>query len=235
MFRTLVESRPVRARSRSAAAFSLVVHVTLVGSAIAATASRVADPVEAAVIKDIIFIPQRPAPVPDAPKPRPTEPAPQTPSNPSQSTVEPIEAPTEVPDGIKPADPNAPTTVEPTFGPGDPFESIQPGAGTGDPFAGIMWADEVEVAVSAIGRQRQPRYPEVLRASHVEGGVSVMFIVDSTGKVEPESFKVIESSHALFEPAVKAAVLAQRFRPAKWRGQQVRQLVQQRFVFTLSR
>ena len=40
---------------------------------------------------------------------------------------------------------------------------------------------------------------------------------------------------ALFEPAVRQAVLATRFRLAEWRGRKVRQLVQQSFVFTLMR
>ena len=37
MFRTLLESRPNRSRMRSATMFSLVVHLGLVGTAVAAT------------------------------------------------------------------------------------------------------------------------------------------------------------------------------------------------------
>ena len=86
-----------------------------------------------------------------------------------------------------------------------------------------------------IGRQREPRYPELLRSQRIEGRVVITFVVDETGRVEPSSVRIIESAHVLFEPAVKQAVLATRFKPAQWRGRAVRQLVQQAFVFELRR
>jgi TonB family protein len=63
----------------------------------------------------------------------------------------------------------------------------------------------------------------------------VAYVVDSLGRVEPASLRMVESTHPLFEAAVRQAVLASRFRPAEWRGMKVRQLVQQSFVFSLRR
>lgn len=240
MFKHLLESKPVRARSRSAAIISFVVHVALAGSAVAATRIVVdpTDPVE--VLPPAVFVqhldPAAPEPRPEPPTedpvlpetPAPTAPTPEIPT---------VETPTEVPVGIPTVDPAPPTTTEPVIG-GTPSTGT-PGADEGAPTSSgsgePRWADEVEKAAAPLGRQREPRYPDILRAQRIEGRVVVAFVVDERGRVEPNSIRVIESAHALFDPAVKAAVLGTRFRPAEWRGRAVRQLVQQAFVFTLTR
>ena len=236
MLRQLLESRPQRTRTRSAAILSLVVHATIVGSAVAGTATMVQPSPDATIIEDIIFVPPRPEPAkPSAPR-RPTPPvAPDAPQVPGPVVV----APVEVPDGVVPQDPATPTTGEPVFqvpslgGDGGTDSTAFDGTiGTGsEPY----FADEVEKAARPLGRQREPRYPDLLRTQRVEGQVIVAYVVDSLGRVEPASVRVVESAHALFEPAVRQAVLATRFRPAEWRGRKVRQLVQQSFVFTLMR
>lgn len=236
MLRQLLESRPQRTRTRSAAMLSLVVHATIVGTAVAGTATIVDPPLETTIIEDIVFVPPRPEPAqPSAPRrPRPPV-APDAPQVPGPVVV----APVEVPDGIEPQDPATPTTGEPVFhapspgGDGGTDSTASEGTvGTGnEPY----FPDEVEKAARPLGRQREPRYPDLLRTQRVEGQVIVAYVVDSLGRVEPASIRVVESAHALFDPAVRQAVLATRFRPAEWRGRKVRQLVQQSFVFTLRR
>lgn len=240
MFKHLLESKPVRARSRSAAIISLVVHVTLAGSAVAAT-KVIVDPIEPAdEPPPMVYFPvaepdpAEPRPQVDDPKPAPpAEPAPPAPT----PQVPTVEAPTVVPTGIPSVDPSAAPTVEPVIG-GTPStgtpgadEGTRTSSGSGEP----LWADEVEKAAAPLGRQREPRYPDILRSQRIEGRVVIAFVVDERGRVEPNSLRVIESAHALFEPAVKAAVLGTRFRPAEWRGRPVRQLVQQAFVFRITR
>ena len=112
MLRQLLESRPQRTRTRSAAILSLVVHATIVGSAVAGTATMVQPSPDATIIEDIIFVPPRPEPAqPSAPR-RPTPPvAPDAPQVPGPVVV----APVEVPDGVVPQDPATPTTGEPVF------------------------------------------------------------------------------------------------------------------------
>jgi TonB family protein len=240
MFKHLLESKPVRTRSRSAAIISLVVHVALAGSAVAAT-KVIVDPIEPVdVPPPMVLIPVA-EPAPAEPRPHPVEPEPTTPTpttptapTPPQPTVD---VPTDVPDGIPAVEPSTAPSVEPVIG-GTPSTGT-PGTGEGTPASSgsgePLWADEVEKPASPIGRQREPRYPDILRAQRIEGRVVVSFVVDERGRVEPNSVRVIESAHALFEPAVKAAVLGSRFKPAEWRGRAVRQLVQQAFVFTLTR
>ena len=80
-----------------------------------------------------------------------------------------------------------------------------------------------------------PRYPDILRSASVEGEVLAQFVVDTTGRVEVATFKVIRKSHDLFEAAVRSALPNMRFLPAEVGGRKVKQLVQQPFVFALQK
>lgn len=240
MLRQLLESRPARPRTRSAAVLSLVVHVAIVTTAVAAT--RIADePPPAPTVPDrpIVFIPQPPPAAPAAPAaarpPRSSAPAPRVPTIPMPT------APVEVPSTLPPVDLDGPLVpFDSAFGPvgtvgtpdgvpgGDP--AAVPGAD-----AGPMWAEAVTRAARPLGAPREPRYPEPLRHARTEGEVIARYVVDERGRVEPESFIALEATHPLFAQAVRQAVLAQRFRPAEWNGRTVRQLVEQRFVFALRR
>ena len=80
-----------------------------------------------------------------------------------------------------------------------------------------------------------PRYPEMLRSAGVEGEAMMQFVVDTTGRAEPGSIKVIKASHELFGAAVKAVLPQMRFIPAEVGGRKVRMLVQQSFAFGLNR
>ena len=61
------------------------------------------------------------------------------------------------------------------------------------------------------------------------------FVVDTTGRVEVATFKVIRKSHDLFEAAVRSALPQMRFLAAEVGGRKVKQLVQQPFVFALQK
>ena len=83
--------------------------------------------------------------------------------------------------------------------------------------------------------QVAPVYPPELQARGVSGQVIAQFVVDEAGRVDLATFKVIESTHALFASAVEAALPRMRFEPAQLGGRAVRQLVQQPFVFNIGR
>lgn len=237
MLRQLLESRPARHRTRSAAVLSLVVHLGLAGTAVAATATHVLPEPEPEPIADLLYIPTPAPQVP--PRAKPAAPArPVTPELPS--TTPPLDVPVDVPSTLPPIDPNATATTTPDYGTSTPSGPVgdgtdPAGTATGSGDDAPFWFEDVERAAAPLGRQRQPRYPEALRSARVEGGVTVTFVVDTLGRVEPASIRITESAHALFEPAVQAALKQTRFRPARVRGGPVRQLVQQRFVFALTR
>ena len=78
-----------------------------------------------------------------------------------------------------------------------------------------------------------PAYPPLLQQQHVEGGVTVSFVVDTTGLADSTSMNVRTVTHPLFEAAVRAALPGMRFQPAEISGRRVRQLVIQEFRFVL--
>jgi len=94
---------------------------------------------------------------------------------------------------------------------------------------------QVEKPVAPIPGSGSPRYPEILLSAGVEGQVLGQFVVDTLGRVESGSFKVIRSDHDLFSAAVRSALPAMRFLPAEVGGRKVKQLVQQPFVFNRQR
>jgi TonB family protein len=94
---------------------------------------------------------------------------------------------------------------------------------------------QVDKPVTTAPGSASPRYPQILRQAGVEGEVLVQFVVDTDGRAEPATFKVLRSSHDLFAASVAKALPAMRFIPAEFRGRRVRQLVQQPFAYTIAR
>jgi protein TonB len=94
---------------------------------------------------------------------------------------------------------------------------------------------QVEKPVMQAPNSATPRYPEILKSAGVEGEVLASFVVDTTGRAEPGSFKVLKTSHELFASAVRNALPNMRFLPAEVGGKKVKQLVQQPFVFAIQK
>lgn len=94
---------------------------------------------------------------------------------------------------------------------------------------------QVEKPAAIIPGYGSPVYPDSLLASGFEGQVLAQFVVDTTGRVERDSFKIIRSDHDLFTLSVRRALADMRFVPAEVGGRKVRQLVQTPFVFNRRR
>lgn len=77
------------------------------------------------------------------------------------------------------------------------------------------------------------QYPEMLRRAAIEGSVLVQFVVDTNGRADLGSFKVLNSTHELFTDAVRNHLSVLRYFPAEIGGRKVRMLVQQPFSFSL--
>ena len=85
----------------------------------------------------------------------------------------------------------------------------------------------------ALANSAAPRYPEVLKAAGVEGEVVATFVVDTTGRADGSSFRILKSPNELFGAAVRTALPNMRFLPAEVAGKKVKQQVQQAFVFAI--
>jgi protein TonB len=102
----------------------------------------------------------------------------------------------------------------------------------GQPSSGVLSAD-VEVQVTQYPGAPTPRYPETLREAGIQGEVTLEFVVDTTGRVEQGSVRVLSSTADAFVVSVRDALAGTRYHPALVGGQRVRQLVRQGFVFSL--
>jgi TonB family protein len=102
------------------------------------------------------------------------------------------------------------------------------------PAAPALFEFQVDRPVRPISGVVGPRYPEALRSARVEGDVLAQWVVDSTGRVEAGSLKVLKATSPEFVASVRDVVYAMRYQPAEVGGRRVRQLVQQPFEFRLS-
>jgi protein TonB len=79
----------------------------------------------------------------------------------------------------------------------------------------------------------QPRYPDLLRQAGIDGRVLLEFVVDTVGRVERGSVKVLSSTNQLFEQPARDAISQWTFRPGKISGHAVRVRVQQPINFQI--
>lgn len=79
-----------------------------------------------------------------------------------------------------------------------------------------------------------PVYPDSLLRAGISGQVDAQFVVDTAGRVEMPTLKLLKSTNAQFSAAVRVALARMRFAPAIARRKRVRQLVSQPFMFTIS-
>lgn len=96
-------------------------------------------------------------------------------------------------------------------------------------------AATVDRIVAPLPGNSAPAYPSRLSNAGVEGEVFARFVVDTTGRIEAPTIEIQQASHALFGEAVRRWLTHNRYSPALAGGRPVRQLVQQRIEFTLTR
>ena len=95
----------------------------------------------------------------------------------------------------------------------------------------VYTALQVDQMVERYASSAAPVYPPELEARRVEGQVVAAYVVDTIGRVDTTTIRVLGSDHPRFTESVRSALEEARFRPAKRSGHTVRQLVQQRFRF----
>jgi TonB family protein len=132
----------------------------------------------------------------------------------------------------------------------DPLSDVAPVAATRDPKqatrppdpadegaqtleTALYTEDQVDSVAARDPNSAGPNYPDALREQGVQGEVLVEFTVDTTGRADPGSFAVVQSSHPLFAQAVREALPKMLFTPAVARGHRVRQLVRLPMKFRL--
>jgi TonB family protein len=71
-----------------------------------------------------------------------------------------------------------------------------------------------------------PPYPELLHQAGIGGVVLIQAIIDTSGRAEPNSVRIIQSPNPGFDPGSRSYVLHALFRPARVHGRAVRVLIQ---------
>ena len=226
----LLESGKVRSRSLLQTMASGVLHALVIGGAVYATAG--ATPGFLGEIEETSMFFLNPPP--------PRAPAPPPPTDVIVSEVPFLHGFQTVPPVL-----DIPTTIPPVnlgerFDAGDYTGTGSEGGrrdGVPGPDTALARSDtylvtEVDEPVTPV-LIPSPRYPPALRAAAIAGEVNAQYVVDTTGRVEAGSWKVLRASHDGFREAAREAVEAGRFKPARIAGRAVRQLVQQTIRFAI--
>ena len=106
------------------------------------------------------------------------------------------------------------------------------------PFTARYARDSFPIAFPSDSMLDQPTVPlshPKVQWQGREGRVYVRYIVGVDGAVEPASIKVVLSTHPALEAEARRVISLSRFAPARFRGQPVRQLVQQVVAFKYDR
>jgi len=237
MFNNLLESKPKKEKRGGGTVTSVVVHSILVGLAVYATANaaiRNEKPKQEKI--DFVETPKDQPPPKEEPPPPPPPDVVVAPPPPKGFQV--LTAPVEVPDVIPDIDLSKKVTDESDFS----GKGVAGGTSKGvEGGKAVVQSDQpyfefqVEKPVVPAPGSISPRYPDMLRQAGVEGEVLAQFVVDTTGKAEPGSLKILKSSHDMFIQSVKNALPQMKFIPAEVGGKKVKQLVQQPFTFSISK
>ncbi|MEO6056713.1 MAG: energy transducer TonB [Gemmatimonadales bacterium] len=232
MFENLIESKQKGTRTIGQSVLSVLVHGGLIFGAVKATQGVAETIKDRPIDTTMVFL----KPPPPPPPPPPDQPPPDVvvAANPPPKGFQTVVAPTDIPKDIPPIDLN-----EKPFDPKDfTGKGVEGGiakgivGGTGPvPVSGEVFLEaQLDDPVRPISIPT-PRYPPVLQSAGIAGSVDLQYVVDTTGHAEPGSFKVLKTTHSAFTEPAKEAISKGVFKPAKFKGQPVRQLVQQRISF----
>ena len=94
---------------------------------------------------------------------------------------------------------------------------------------------QVDKQVRTVPDSPQPHYPPAMKKAKVSGEVLAQFVVNTDGRANMNTFKVLKTDHQEFADAGKATLPDMRFYPAEIRGTKVMQMVQQPFTFAISK
>jgi protein TonB len=233
MFNNLVESQPKKTRKAGGTIFSFIAHYGLILFVIytsAQAAQQDDGPKQEKV--DFVEVKKEEAPKPKEPPPPELVAAPPPPKG-FQVLTAPIEIPTALPE----IDLTRRVTNEADFTGKGAVGGFSTGVETKAPVRedNTYFEFQVEKPVMQAPNSPTPQYPDILRQAGVEGEALVSFVVDTTGRADISSFKVIRTTHDLFATAVKNALPRMRFIPAEVGDKKVRQLVQQPFSFAITK
>jgi protein TonB len=236
MFNNLIESKPKKQRTTGGLVFSGVIHAILGTAAVYGTL-QATEKLEKPKQEKVEFVEMKKKEEPPPPKEVPPPPKDVVMAPPPPKGFQVLTAPVKVPDVLPDIDLSKKVTDEADFSgkgvAGGTSKGVVGGTAvnTDQPY----FEFQVEKQVQTAAGSPQPRYPDMLKSANIEGEVLAQFVVDTTGRAEMGTFKVLKSSHDGFTQAVKNVLPNMRFYPAEIGGRKVKQMVQQPFTFALTK
>src|SRR5216117_4365708 len=222
MVPTLIESarKTDKQRILGTAVVSFTIHACVIAGAVFATLQvKGIDPTVKMDTTIVLLTPQQQA----RPEPQPAQL--DVPVRGFQTVLVPPEIPTDIP----------PVDLHERFDPKD-----YSGAGVEGGRANGVVPDDNPVYVEAVVEQRPellsgpPPYPELLRGAGIHGRVMLLAIVDTTGHLEPNSLKIVQTPSVGFERPIRQWAVTALFRPARLQGRAVRAFVRLPLDYSVS-
>jgi len=219
---SLIESKRASQKSLRSTVVSVALHAVVITLAVYVTAS--AKEMVKPIIENI------PPIYPPQPAKRHEGPLPSHPSGPELPAAPrgPIFSHTfAIPDSLPPIDPTGAPSLDSLFtigtsDHGSSGASTNSALDTGAPYS----VSQVEKPALPCTGNPFPKYPSMLERSRVEGTVLAQFVVDTLGRADMSTFKILDSSNDLFSASLRSALAQWRFYPAEAGGHKVKQIVQ---------
>ena len=225
---------------------SVVTHALLITLAAMATRAVLdTPPVSAPDPAILLFVPKPPSP-PPPPEVKRESPPSVVVAEPPPKGFQTVAALTDIPKVIPPVDlsqrPLDPRDFTGRGVEGGVAEGVVGGTGRVDPGPGgdlnaiyEATTNDERFEPATLVLQPPPRYPVALETLGIEGQVDVEFVIDTLGRVQPHSIRILGSTHPDFTAAARTAVAGAMFRPAHLSAHAVRQLTRQSIRFVTSR
>ncbi len=217
MFDRLVASAPAKSWSLGGTMFSAVFHGILLYAVVRAGMGGGNGTSKVATDTMLVFV------QPEEQQKAEVRPDPQLPEMASgfMTLVAPVNIPTDIPA----------VNLKEVFDPRDysgvgkerlPSELLRSGSEVGP---GVAYAEAVVDEKPEIISSPPLHYPDILRQAGLEGAVMVEAIIDTLGRAEPGSVRIIQSASPGFDASAKDVILKSLYRPGRVAGQVVRVLV----------
>jgi periplasmic protein TonB len=215
----------------SLAMHGLLIAAAIVGTRAALDAPRIKPPDDMM----LVFLP-KPAEPPPPPVTQPEKNAVINLADPPPQGFQTVTALTDIPDVIPPVDLSQ-KPLDPRDFTGRGVEGgVANGlvGGTGKVTQDAIYQASTDLPgfePASVLSQPAPQYPAALQSVGLEGRVVVEFVIDTTGRVQPSSMKMIESTYPAFEVEARRVLAGSTFHPAHLSRVPVRQLTRQAIRF----
>jgi TonB family protein len=103
----------------------------------------------------------------------------------------------------------------------------------GDPQDPLCSKRHVEKQARMKGESPHPAYPAELQRAGTSGQAILEFTIDTAGRVDPASIRLVSSTDPRFAVASRQALSQMEFQPARVDGRRVQSIVQMPFMFNI--